>query len=125
MDDDFNTPGAIAALQSAARALNVAKTGGDHEQARSVAAEIRQLGAIIGLLECAPEAWLGTRSDLVAGEDGVAAGLDPDEIERLVKARVEARRARDFAESDRIRDRLTAAGVVLEDGAGGTSWRRK
>jgi cysteinyl-tRNA synthetase len=125
MDDDFNTPGAIAALQSAARALNVAKSGGDHERARSLAAEIRQLGAIIGLLECAPDAWLGTRSELVAGEVAGSAGLDPAEIERLVQARIEARRARDFAESDRIRDRLAAAGVVLEDGAAGTSWRRK
>jgi cysteinyl-tRNA synthetase len=125
MDDDFNTPGAIAALQSAARALNVAKSGGDHERARSLAAEIRQLGGIIGLLECAPDAWLGTRSELVAGEDGGSVGLEPAEIDRLVQARIEARRARDFAESDRIRDRLAAAGVVLEDGATGTSWRRK
>jgi cysteinyl-tRNA synthetase len=125
MDDDFNTPGAIAALQSAARALNVAKSGGDHERARSLAAEIRQLGGIIGLLECAPDAWLGTRSELVAGEDGASEGLEPAEIDRLVQARIEARRARDFAESDRIRDRLAAAGVVLEDGATGTSWRRK
>jgi cysteinyl-tRNA synthetase len=125
MDDDFNTPGAIAALQSAARALNVAKSGGDHERARSLAAEIRQLGGIIGLLECAPDAWLGTRSELFAGEDGGSEGLEPAEIERLVQARIEARRARDFAESDRIRDRLAAAGVVLEDGATGTSWRRK
>ncbi len=125
MDDDFNTPGAIAALQSAARALNVAKASGDHVRARSLATEIRQLGGIIGLLERAPEAWLGTRSELVAGEDGQSAGLDPAEIERLVQARIDARRVRDFAESDRIRDRLTAAGIVLEDGAGGTTWRRK
>ncbi len=124
MDDDFNTPGAIAALQSAARALNVAKSGGDHGRARALAAEIRQLGATIGLLERAPEAWLATRSELVAGEDSGAAGLEEAEIERLVQARSEARRARDFAESDRIRDRLGAAGVVLEDGPTGTTWRR-
>ncbi len=125
MDDDFNTPGAIAALQSAARALNVAKSGGDRGRARALAAEIRQLGATIGLLERAPEAWLATRSELVAGEDSGAAGLEEAEIERLVQARIEARRARDFAESDRIRDRLGAAGVVLEDGPTGTTWRRK
>ncbi len=125
MDDDFNTPGAIAALQSAARALNVAKAGGDHERARSLAAEIRHLGGIIGLLEMAPEAWLGTRSELVAGGDDGSEALDGAEIDRLVQARIEARRARDFTESDRIRDRLAAAGIILEDGPAGTTWRRK
>ena len=125
MDDDFNTPGAIAALQSAARALNVAKAGGDHERARSLAAEIRHLGGIIGLLGMAPEAWLATRSELVAGEGDGSEALDGAEIDRLVQARIEARRARDYAESDRIRDRLAAAGIVLEDGPTGTTWRRK
>jgi len=125
MDDDFNTPGAIAALQSAARALNVAKAGGDRERARSLAAEIRHLGGHIGLLGVAPDAWLATRSELVAGEQDGTAALDEAGIDRLVQARIEARRARDFAESDRIRDRLAAAGVILEDGPAGTTWRRK
>jgi len=73
----------------------------------------------------APDAWLATRSELVAGEQDGTAALDEAGIDRLVQARIEARRARDFAESDRIRDRLAAAGVILEDGPAGTTWRRK
>jgi cysteinyl-tRNA synthetase len=125
MDDDFNTPGAIAALQSAARALNVAKSAGERDRARALAAEMRELGGHIGLLGRAPEEWLATRSALVAGEDAAAEALDAAAIDRLVAARIEARRARNWAESDRIRDDLAAAGVLLEDGPGGTTWRRK
>ena len=51
-------------------------------------------------------------------------GLDPTAIEAMIQARVEARKRRDFAEADRIRKELLAKGVVLEDGAGGTTWRR-
>jgi cysteinyl-tRNA synthetase len=125
MDDDFNTPGAIAALQSAARALNVAKAAGERERARSLAAELRHLGGVIGILGRAPGEWLATRSSLVGGEEAEGDALDVGSIDRLVAARIEARRARNFAESDRIRDELAAAGVLLEDGPGGTTWRRK
>jgi cysteinyl-tRNA synthetase len=125
MDDDFNTPGAIAALQSAARALNVAKAGGDHGRARALAAELRHLGGLLGLLGRAPDEWLATRSELVAGDDGGADELDAAAIDRLIAARIEARRARNFAESDRIRDELATAGILLEDGPTGTTWRRR
>jgi cysteinyl-tRNA synthetase len=125
MDDDFNTPGAIAALQSAARALNVAKAAGERERARSLAAELRHLGGVIGILGRAPGEWLATRSSLAGGEEAEGDALDVGSIDRLVAARIEARRARNFAESDRIRDELAAAGVLLEDGPGGTTWRRK
>jgi cysteinyl-tRNA synthetase len=125
MDDDFNTPGAIAALQSAARALNVAKSSGDRDAARSLAAEMRVLGAHVGLLGRAPDEWLASRSALVAGEEAASGGFDVAAIEAKIAARIEARRRKDFAESDRIRDELAASGILLEDGPGGTTWRRK
>jgi cysteinyl-tRNA synthetase len=125
MDDDFNTPGAIAALQDAARELNVAKSAGDHARAASLAAEIRHLGGLLGLLEQPASEWLAAPSTLAGGPDVVGGALDAAEIERRIAARVAARRQRDWKASDRIRDELAAAGVLLEDGPAGTTWRRK
>jgi cysteinyl-tRNA synthetase len=112
-------------MQSAARELNVAKSAGDTARARTLAAELRHLGSLLGLLGHPAEDWLSTRSELTGGGSDDAAGVDAAEIDRLVAARIEARRAKNFAESDRIRDALAAQGVVLEDGPSGTSWRRK
>jgi cysteinyl-tRNA synthetase len=125
MDDDFNTPGAIAALQSAARELNVAKSAGDRAKASALAAEIRQLGGVIGLLAHQPAEWLATASSLAEGMETARPALDAASIDRQVATRIEARRQRNWAESDRIRDELAAAGILLEDGPGGTTWRRK
>ena len=125
MNDDFNTPGAIAALQDGARELNVAKAAGERLKASTLAAELRQLGSLLGLLEHAPDQWLATASTLAEGSQSTVGNLDPAAIDRQVAARIEARRQRNWAESDRIRDELAAAGIVLEDGAAGTTWRRK
>jgi cysteinyl-tRNA synthetase len=125
MDDDFNTPGAIAALQDAARELNVAKAAGDRPRAAALAAELRRLGGLLGLLGQPASAWLAAPSTLAAGAAAGNGTLDAGEIERRIEARIEARRARNWAESDRIRDELAAAGVLLEDGPSGTTWRRK
>ena len=125
MDDDFNTPEALAAMQSLARELNVAKSAGDARRAGSLAAELRRLGGLLGILQHDPAAWLAARSELTSGAAAGEDGPDAAEIERLVQARIAARRAKDFAESDRIRDALAAQGVLLEDGPAGTTWRRK
>ena len=102
LEDDLNTPAAFAALFQFAR---TAKTA-EHRAA------IRAAGDLLGVLQETPSEWLSG-----------GAKVDPAEIERLIEERLEARKSKDFATADRIRDELAAKGVVLEDGAGGTTWR--
>ena len=117
LDDDFNTPEALAVVQGVARELNSAKAGGYAERAATLAAALRSMGAMLGLLQQVPGDYL---------KRGVgAATLSDADIEGLLEARRAARKAKNFSESDRIRDVLTAAGIVLEDKPGGvTAWRR-
>ena len=117
MDDDFNTPEAIAALQGLAREINTARVAGaDSPKATSLASELRSLGGALGLLQAPPEAWFRA---------GAGSGLSDAEIDAHIAARLAARKAKNWAESDRIRDQLAAAGVILEDKPGGvTTWRR-
>jgi cysteinyl-tRNA synthetase len=119
MDDDFNTPDAMAVVQGVARDLNSAKAVGDTVRAGQAARSILRMGGILGVLQQDPESYLKRG---IPAESG---GLDDSEVESLLAARRTARSARNFAESDRIRDVLSAAGVILEDKPGGlTEWRR-
>jgi cysteinyl-tRNA synthetase len=136
MDDDFNTSVAVAELQSLARIVNTAKAAGRDEEAAVAAGELVTLGARLGLLGQDPETFLRKHPRKVAADAGVGEGAGEGEavavegfsdqdIERLIAARVAARKSKDFRESDRIRDELAAAGVLLEDQPGGkTLWRR-
>jgi cysteinyl-tRNA synthetase len=117
MDDDFNTPEAIAALFELAREINRARADNPQEAAR-LAAVLKDLGGILGLLQADPEDFL---KGAASGEDGLSA----EDIESLIRQRLEARRNRNWAEADRIRNELKEEGIVLEDGAGGTTWRRE
>jgi len=121
MDDDFNTPEALAVLQTLATDLNRAKAAGEAARAASIAGELVALAGVLNILQVAPEGWL--RTTTTAGGEGAAGQLAEAEIDALVAARVAARKARDFRESDRIRDVLAAQGVLLEDGPQGTRWR--
>ena len=114
MDDDFNTPNALSVLFEMAREINKLKTE-DAEKANGLAARLRELGAILGLLQQEPEKFLQAGSD----DDEVA------KIEALIKQRNEARAAKDWATADAARNELTAMGIVLEDGANGTTWRKQ
>jgi cysteinyl-tRNA synthetase len=117
MDDDFNTPEALAVMQGVARNLNLAKAAGIVSAASDGAATLRALGAILGVLQQDPDTYL-KRS---AGNKSLSDG----EVEALLASRREARAVKDFAESDRIREVLSTGGILLEDKPGGrTEWRR-
>ena len=127
MNDDLNTPEALAVLQALAREVNLAKDAREISSAASLGAELRSLANILGLLTIPPSSWFRLSKRVIGtGADAAASvGLRDEEIERLIEARVTARKARNWAESDRIRDQLATAGIVLEDRPGGkTVWRR-
>ena len=131
MDDDFNTPEAIAVLQGLARELNTERTAnGNSAKAGQLASELQALGRVLGLLGEDPAKFLrsAATSAPAPGDNGAPAlpGLSDTEIDSKIAARIQARKEKNFAESDRIRDELTAGGVILEDKPGGvTLWRRK
>ena len=113
MNDDLNTPEAMAVLHDLAGRLNVASRGGDAD-AGKLASTLRQLGARLGLLQRDPDGVLQGETSLPA-----------ERIDALIAERAAARVAKDFARSDEIRDELAAAGIALEDSGGKTTWRRE
>jgi len=122
MDDDFNTPEAVAVLQSLASEINRARDAGDLGRATALAQELRAIGAVLGVLALPAEEWFrASKSAATAQGDG----WDDARIEAAIAERKAARAGKDFKRSDQIRDELAAAGIVLEDKPGGvTVWRR-
>ena len=112
LEDDLNTPKALAEMFNLARVLNKAT---DEDERRELAAELLASGDLVGLMQKDIEEWF-------SGGDGGA--LSAEEIEKLLQQREAARAERDFAAADTIRDNLAAAGITIEDGAAGTRWRR-
>ncbi|WP_440468774.1 cysteine--tRNA ligase [Pseudomonas sp. YH-1] len=113
MDDDFGTPEAVAVLFEMVREVNRLRES-DPAAAAALAARVRELGALLGVLQLDADEFL---------QAGAVGKVDAAQVEALIQARLDARAAKNWAESDRIRDELTALGVVLEDGKGGTTWR--
>jgi len=115
MQDDFNTPEALAVMFDLVREINRLRQD-DPQAAAGLGAALRRMGDVLGILQEDPETWLRG--------DGADDGLDDAEIETLIAQRAQAKAEKNWAEADRIRDQLQQAGIVLEDGPGGTTWRR-
>ena len=112
LEDDINTPKAMAEFFALAKTLN---KSGDADERRRLAAIMLAAGDLMGLLQSDPDEWFEGRPD---------DGLSADDIDKLIEKRNAARAAKDFATADAVRDQLAKAGIRIEDGAGGTSWRR-
>ena len=108
LEDDLNTPKALAELHRLASQLNKLPQDSKTKSA------LLSGGLLLGLLQQHPEMWF----------KGKPNEIEEAEIESLIQQRAEARAAKDFVQSDGIRDKLAAAGIVLEDNAGGTNWKR-
>jgi cysteinyl-tRNA synthetase len=122
LEDDLNTPLAITALYELLAELNKASSPTDKVRLKG---ELIGSGAVLGLLQQDPEGWFQT----ISIEDGhpttsTSIQITMTDIENLIAARNAARKAKNFAESDRIRAELAMKGILLEDGPGGTTWRR-
>jgi cysteinyl-tRNA synthetase len=113
LKDDLNTPKAIAALHAAAKALNKA----DSKLAAKAKGELVAGARILGLLSQDPEKWFTA----ICSDTG---DIDADAVDALIAERIAAKGDKDYARADAIREQLSGMGILLEDGADGTSWRR-
>jgi cysteinyl-tRNA synthetase len=132
MDDDFNTPEAMAVLFDLSKQVNIAKSA-------DTASQLKALGGVLGLLQQHPQDFLqgippkhyvlaleaghykfqGGETKLAVTQNGLSKSVD-----QYIEDRAAAKKAKNYAESDRIRKELLDAGIVLEDSATGTTWRR-
>jgi len=112
LEDDLNSPKALAEMFNVARQLNKST---DNAERAALASQLSAAGKMMGLLQSDPEEWFA------GGADGE---LSAGEIEAMLEERKVARANRDFAAADSIRDKLSNAGIVIEDGADGARWRR-
>ena len=119
MDDDFNTPIALSVLFELAREINRIKNTDSHTATR-LAALLKKQGKVLGLLQKDPEDYFRTGSQ----STDTHTLMSDDDINQLIQARNIARQNKDWSTADKVRDELKAAGIVLEDVASGTDWRR-
>ncbi len=117
MDDDFNTADALAVLFDLAHEINRIRTTKE-ERASQLGRDLKQLASLLGLLQRAPTEFLQGTGNVSESE------LSNNDIEAMINRRNAARAAKDWSESDRLRDELVAQGIILEDGPQGTTWRR-
>ncbi len=115
IEDDLNTPGAMATLFTLSSEIERAMTTGDHKAVGIAKAALMACGRILGVLLASPDAWFEGEAD-----DTLKA-----EVETLLAERVTTRAEKNWPEADRIRDRLTALNVVVMDGPTGATWRLK
>ncbi|MGB1908177.1 MAG: DALR domain-containing protein, partial [Spongiibacter sp.] len=115
MADDFNAPEALAVLYEIVRDMNNAGAAGDTERQQELAALLKSLAAVLGILRTGAEEFLQTATE---------GAISAEEIDALIADRAQAKKDRDFARADQIRAELTDRGVVLEDSREGTTWRR-
>jgi len=118
MDDDFNTPEALSVMFDLVREVNRLQDAGDEKDAVTHALLLTNLAETLGLLQSDPKRFLQGGGVVVEG------GISDEDIEGLIKQRNSARANKDWAESDRVRDLLADSGIILEDSATGTIWRR-